>query len=92
MVFMNLKEWAQQSRGRQAALASHLGVPRPNVCSWVSGKKSPSIKTALIIERFTGGEVTRKDLFPDDYHLIWPDLATDADTHHINQTAQGQGT
>ena len=82
---MNLKEWAQQSRGRQASLASFLGVPAPNVCSWVSGQKSPSIKAAVAIEQFTGGEVTRKDLFPTDWPQIWPELATN------NTTAQGQG-
>jgi DNA-binding transcriptional regulator YdaS (Cro superfamily) len=26
------------------------------------------------IERITGGQVTRQDLRPDDYWLIWPDL------------------
>lgn len=28
----------------------------------------------LAIERATGGQVTRADLRPDDYWLIWPDL------------------
>lgn len=84
---MNLKEWAQQSRGRQAALAIHLGVPAPNVCSWVSGQKSPSVKAAVVIEQFTGGQVTRKDLFPNDWQKIWPELASTTDT----QTAEGQG-
>lgn len=27
------------------------------------------------IERATGGAVTRRDLRPDDWHLIWPELA-----------------
>jgi DNA-binding transcriptional regulator YdaS (Cro superfamily) len=72
---MNLKDWANQTRGRQAALAAFLNVPAPNVCSWVSGQKQPSIKTAVAIEQFTGGEVTRKDLFPTDWQQIWPELA-----------------
>ena len=72
---MNLKEWSKQSRGRQAALASYLGIPAPNVCLWVSGQKSPSIKAAVAIEIFTGGDVTRKDLFPNDWQRIWPELA-----------------
>jgi DNA-binding transcriptional regulator YdaS (Cro superfamily) len=82
---MNLKEWSQQERGRQASLASHLGVPAPNVCSWVSGQKSPSVKTAVAIELFTQGQVTRKDLFPNDWQQIWPELATTDTT-----TAEGQ--
>lgn len=80
---MNLKEWTKQERGRQAALASFLGVPAPNVCLWVSGQKSPSIKTAVAIEQFTDGAVTRKDLFPTDWQNIWPELA--------DQQATGQG-
>jgi DNA-binding transcriptional regulator YdaS (Cro superfamily) len=75
---MNLKDWANQTRGRQAALAAFLNVPAPNVCSWVSGQKQPSIKTAVAIEQFTGGEVTRKDLFPTDWKAIWPELAEPA--------------
>jgi DNA-binding transcriptional regulator YdaS (Cro superfamily) len=27
------------------------------------------------IEAFTGGDVTRKDMRPDDWHVIWPELA-----------------
>lgn len=73
---MNLKEWSQQARGRQAELALALGVSTPNVSFWVSGQKRPSIKAAVVIEQFTGGEVTRKDLFPDDWQKIWPELAT----------------
>jgi DNA-binding transcriptional regulator YdaS (Cro superfamily) len=84
---MNLKEWTQQSRGRQAALAAHLGVPAPNVCSWVSGQKSPSIKAAVAIELFTQGQVTRQELFPDDWHLIWPELAAPTPTAHEGQGA-----
>ena len=75
---MNLKDWANQTRGRQAALAAFLNVPAPNVCSWVSGQKQPSIKTAVAIEQFTGGKVTRKDLFPTDWQQIWPELAEPA--------------
>jgi DNA-binding transcriptional regulator YdaS (Cro superfamily) len=77
---MNLKTWTQQARGRQAALAAFLKVPAPNVSSWVSGNKSPSVKTAVAIEHFPGGEVTRQDLFPDDWQQIWPELARPAAT------------
>lgn len=80
---MNLKDWTQQVRGRQAVLALQLGVPATNVCQWVSGLKSPSIKAAVAIEQITKGEVTRKDLFPNDWHRIWPELA--------DQQAAGQG-
>lgn len=88
---MNLKEWTQQSRGRQAALAAHLGVPPPNVCSWVYGHKSPSIKTAVAIELFTDGQVTRQELFPNDWRQIWPELVKQPGAHGVDSQAQGQG-
>jgi len=35
----------------------------------------PSPAYAVAIERATNGAVTRRDLRPDDWHLIWPELA-----------------
>jgi len=32
------------------------------------------INRCLAIELAMGGEITRKDLRPDDWHLIWPEL------------------
>jgi DNA-binding transcriptional regulator YdaS (Cro superfamily) len=36
--------------------------------------RRPGPENCLSIERATNGEVTRQDLRPDDYWLIWPDL------------------
>jgi len=72
---MNFRDWCKESRGRQAAVAAFLRVPATNVSQWTSGLKQPSIKTAVAIEQFTGGRVTRKDLFPNDWRQIWPELA-----------------
>lgn len=32
-------------------------------------------KTCALIEAETAGAVTRRDLHPDDWHVIWPELA-----------------
>lgn len=37
--------------------------------------RRPSPENCLSIERATDGMVTRQDLRPDDYWLIWPDLS-----------------
>ena len=29
---------------------------------------------AVALEKATGGQVSRRDLRPDDWHLIWPEL------------------
>lgn len=37
------------------------------------------LKYAASVERVTGGLVTRKELFPDNWHLIWPELLNSND-------------
>lgn len=87
---MNLKDWAHKERGRQAALAAFLGVPAPNVSCWVMGVKSPSIKTAVAIENFTEGQVSRREIFPDSWGDIWPELITpDFPWPAANKSAEG---
>lgn len=38
----------------------------------------PALCTA--VERATRGDVTRRDLRPDDWHVIWPELAQQKET------------
>lgn len=40
------------------------------------GNKQASAEVAAAVERETCGEVTRKALRPDDWHLVWPELAS----------------
>lgn len=61
--------------GGQAELARRLGVTPAAVQQWRSGKRPVPALQANAIERETEGAVTRRDLRPDDAHLIWPDLA-----------------
>lgn len=44
------------------------------------GARSPGPVYCVAIERATDGAVTRRELRPDDAHLIWPDLATEPAT------------
>lgn len=62
-------------RSRMAA----LGYPIKDVAQlrqWqhaYSGRR-PSPENCAGIEAATGGKVTRRDLRPDDWFLIWPEL------------------
>lgn len=38
------------------------------------------MRHSAAIEHFTGMAVTRKEMFPKDWHLIWPELATPSAT------------
>lgn len=66
---------ACDAAGGQAALARALGVSPAAVAHWCSGARPLPIRHIMPIERATGGAVTRRDLRPEDAHLIWPDLA-----------------
>lgn len=62
----------------KAKLARVIGVSSPTVHQWISGHRPIPIERCVAIERATGGAVTRRDLRPNDWQDIWPELA-DAD-------------
>jgi DNA-binding transcriptional regulator YdaS (Cro superfamily) len=72
---MKFTDWVNAQRGRSLAVAQALGVTPPVVSDWVTGKKRIPLERCMAIERATLGEVTRKDIRPDDWHEIWPELA-----------------
>jgi len=82
---MKLTEWARAERGRQIALAADRQVQPPVVAAWLSGRRPVPLEHCAAIERFTDGAVTRRDLRPDDWHLIWPELAS------ADQVTAGEG-
>ncbi|WP_427773038.1 transcriptional regulator [Comamonas thiooxydans] len=68
-------EKAAEIAGSEKALADWLGVTKAAVWQWKQeGRKTP-IEHCPEIERRTSGAVTRRDLRPNDWHLIWPELA-----------------
>lgn len=62
---MKLHEWLGQKRGRQAALAAHLGLKQPQIADWVSGKKPVPLDHCPLIQAFTEGAVTCEELRQD---------------------------
>lgn len=79
---MKFSEWVNAQRGRSLAVAQAMGITAPVVSDWVNEKKRIPLERCPAIERITQGEVTRKDLRPDDWADIWPELAA-------MQTGQG---
>lgn len=81
---MQLATYFAETRGAQADLARALGVPQSLPSAWAAAdqeKRRPvPIQHCLAIERATNGAVTRRDLRPDDFHLIWPDLTAQPTT------------
>lgn len=72
---MKLSEYISKERGRGAAIASILGVAPQQIYQWASGSREVPFERAVEIEQATKGEVTRKDLRPDDWDRMWPELA-----------------
>jgi DNA-binding transcriptional regulator YdaS (Cro superfamily) len=87
---MKFNEWVKGERGRSLAIARAVGVTPPVVSDWVMGKKGVPVERCTAIERATHGEVTRRDLRPDDWQDIWPELAAPTSpTPVAAETSQG---
>lgn len=64
--------------GGVGKLAALVGVAPPTVTQWTKGERPVPPRKAVRIETATAGQVTRQQLYPDDYREIWPELATDS--------------
>ncbi len=65
---------AAEILGSQRALADAVGVTPGAVSQWALGIHPVPIERAVQIDRATSGAVTRRDLRPDDWGDIWPEL------------------
>lgn len=74
--------------GGQSAFARLVGASQQEVWNWLNGRPVP-VRRCAAIEAATGGAVTRRDLRPDDWHLIWPELADDSTQPTPAPAAQG---
>lgn len=72
---MNLSDYIKESERKRTDLAKELGVGLSYLYQMEKGIRAVSPLRAVAIERATDGHVTRRDLRPDDWHLIWPELA-----------------
>ncbi|MCG8985838.1 helix-turn-helix domain-containing protein [Delftia acidovorans] len=73
---MQLQEHLKLSgRGSKAVLARAIGAHPPDLSDWLSGKRAVPVHHCVAIERETKGAVSRRDLRPDDWQDIWPELA-----------------
>lgn len=76
-------EIAAEVAGSEKALADWLGVTKAAVWQWKQkGRKTP-IEHCPVIEAKTQGVVTRRDLRPDDWQVIWPELAQPSRQHEV---------
>lgn len=65
---------AAKACGGFASLAEKLGASPQAVSNWKT--RGVPIEHCTAIEQAAGGVVTRRDLRPDDWERIWPELVT----------------
>ena len=65
------------SKWTGAAVAAFVGVHPVMVSQWASGIKAVPAERCADVEAATAGAVTRRELRPEDWHRIWPELVTD---------------
>jgi DNA-binding transcriptional regulator YdaS (Cro superfamily) len=73
---MDLATYCDAKHGRQTELARALAVPSQLVWQWARRVREVPVQRCAAIEAATSGAVTRRDLRPLDWHLIWPELVT----------------
>lgn len=71
---MKLKEYAHLKRGNASCLAKKINISPMYVSQMVNGKRGITPKNAALIEKATAGRVSRKDIYPDTWKDIWPEL------------------
>jgi len=71
---VQLIDFLQNEKGSAARLAALLGLSPSYLSQMATGYRAVSPARCAAIERATNGQVTRKDLRPGDWHLIWPEL------------------
>ncbi|MAK55443.1 MAG: hypothetical protein CML17_06330 [Pusillimonas sp.] len=72
---MKLHEYLALPNVRASELARSLGVSSAVVYQWRVKKRPVPLEYCASIERATDGAVTRRDLRPDDWQEIWPEIA-----------------
>lgn len=55
-------------------------MPPSFVTKMAEGNKPIPVEHGAPIERFTGGVVSRKAMFPNDWERIWPELCANDST------------
>ena len=73
---MDLSSYLAAERGRAAALARDIGVAAAFLSQMASGVRRVSPALAVRIEKATAGVVSRRDLRPEDWQDLWPEISS----------------
>jgi DNA-binding transcriptional regulator YdaS (Cro superfamily) len=70
--------------GGPAQVARLFGIKTPSVSGWLESgiPEGRLIEIAARVEQKSDGRFSRRERFPDRFHLIWPELATPGEGVH----------
>ena len=72
---MDLRTYLKKAgHGASRRMARALGAYASDISNWAAGRRKPGVAVCVAIELHTNGAVTRRDLRPDDWQDIWPEL------------------
>lgn len=71
------------------AFAARCGTTWAFLRNVMYGQRTPNEKLCVAIERESRRKVTRLDLRPDDWHLIWPELSGPPSVRSISEDMRG---
>jgi DNA-binding transcriptional regulator YdaS (Cro superfamily) len=71
---MNLTKYLEIKQISQSDFAKSIDVSPGMLSQWLSGHRPIAPAKCVSIEQTTNGQVSRKDLRPDDWKSIWPEL------------------
>ena len=74
---MTLSDYIKAHRGNATALAAALGVHKTQISNWAASNPMPPPARCVAIESATLNAVSRRDLRPDDFASIWPELVAE---------------
>lgn len=72
---MNLATYLKKTQLNKAAFAREVGISSALLYQFETGLRPVPPQHCPAIVRASDGEVTCKDLRPDDWRRIWPELA-----------------
>lgn len=72
----SIQKYLSDTGIRKSEFARDIEVPPAMLYQWLRGLRPVAIKHCKKIEDKTGGAVSRRDLRPDDWQRIWPELAS----------------
>ena len=71
---MKLSIYMDENSITQSDVAKVASVTAGRVGHWCRELDEPPPAKCVLLEKWSKGQVTRQDLRPNDWHLIWPEL------------------